>query len=174
MKAMARFDIPRISQARPLAPYKVAVVWDNGIAATIDLAGQLKRLAVFAPLLRDKGLWPRMQVDGELGYHLAWPGPQGGPDLEVPTDLLWRLHLEQSGQAMSPAAFAAWMERNRLSLEDAAKALGISRRMTAYYKSGERLAPKIILLACQGYDSMARQDQRKSNARQASESSRAA
>lgn len=56
---------------------------------------------------------------------------------------------------MSPAAFAAWMERNSLSLEGTAQALGISRRMAAYYKSGERLAPRTILLACQGYDSLA-------------------
>lgn len=73
---MARFDIPRIAQARTLAPFKVAVVWDNGIEATINLAGHLKRLAVFAPLLRDKGLWARMQVDAEFGYHLAWPAPR--------------------------------------------------------------------------------------------------
>lgn len=151
---MARFEIPRIAQARTLAPFKVAVTWDNGVSATINLGGHLKRLAVFTPLLRDKSLWPRMRVDEELAYHLAWPGPQGGPDLEVPTDLLWRLHLEQSGQVMSPQEFAGWMERHHLSLEGAAKALGISRRMAAYYKSGERLAPKTILLACKGYDSL--------------------
>jgi hypothetical protein len=152
---MARFDIPRIAEARTLAPFKVAVTWDNGVSATVDLRGHLKRLAVFAPLLRDRSLWPLMKVDEELAYHLAWPDPAGGLDLEVPTDLLWRLHLEQSGQVMSPAAFAEWMDRHRLSLEGAAKALGISRRMAAYYKSGERLAPKTIMLACKGYESLA-------------------
>lgn len=151
---MARFDIPRITEARPLSPFKVAVTWDNGVSARVDLGGHLKRLAVFAPLLRDRGLWTRMSVDEELAYHLAWPSPDGGPDLEVPTDLLWRLHLEQSGQVMSPQAFTAWMKRNRLSLEGAARALGISRRMTAYYKSGERMAPKTILLACTGYEAL--------------------
>jgi hypothetical protein len=80
----------------------VALVWDNGISATIDLSGHMKRLAIFAPLLGNKGLWAKMKVDEELAYHLAWPNPEGGPDLEVPTDFLWRLHLEQNGKVMSP------------------------------------------------------------------------
>lgn len=171
---MARFDIPRIAQAQALAPFKVAVVWDNGISATLDLRGHLRRLALFAPLLRDKSLWTRMKLDEELAYHLAWPNPEGGPDVEVPTDLLWRLHLEQSGQVMSPLDFASWMDRHRLSLEGAAKALGISRRMAAYYKSGERLAPKTILLACRGYDSMAPGASSPNRAKQTRETGRAA
>ena len=171
---MARFDIPRIAEARALAPFKVNVVWDNGVSATINLGGHLKRLAVFTPLLRDKSLWPRMRVDEELAYHLAWPNPDGGPELEVPTDLLWRLHLEQTGQVMSPREFAGWMDRHRLSLEGAAKALGISRRMAAYYKSGERLAPKTILLACKGYDTVAALGQHPGYARRSQEPGRAA
>ena len=99
---MACIEIPRIARARPLAPLVVALVWDNGISATIDLSGHMKRLAIFAPLLGNKGLWAKMKVDEELAYHLAWPNPEGGPDLEVPTDFLWRLHLEQNGKVMSP------------------------------------------------------------------------
>lgn len=106
-----RNDAPRIAKALPMAPYKVAVTWDNGVSATIDLVNHLKRLAVFAPLLRDKSL---LEVDKEFTYHLASPNQDDSPDLEVPTDLLWRLYVEQSGQVISPQDFAGSMGRHRL------------------------------------------------------------
>ena len=152
---MARFTIPRIVAAHALEPFKVEVTWDNGVRGMIDLAGHIARLAIFAPILQDTALWSQMTVDPELAYHLSWPDPAGGLDMEVPTDLLWRMYLEQTGQVMSPTSFSSWMDRNRLSLTSAAKALGISRRMAAYYKSGERLAPRVVLLACHGYESTA-------------------
>jgi predicted transcriptional regulator len=40
--------------------------------------------------------------------------------------------------------------RHALSLSKAADALGISRRMVAYYSNGEKRVPKPILLACRG------------------------
>lgn len=153
---MARFDIPRITKAKALTPFKVEVIFDNNISAEIDLGDHLKRFVIFNPLLRDKDLWSQMQVDKELYCYIAWPNPKDDshiPELEVPTDVLWRLHLEQAGQIMSPQAFTNWMNRHRLSLKKAAHTLDISRRMAAYYKSGERLIPKTILLACKGYDS---------------------
>ncbi|MBU2783737.1 hypothetical protein HAP99_11250, partial [Acidithiobacillus caldus] len=50
--------------------------------------------------------------------------------------------------------FTAWMERNRLSLSQAAQAIGMTRRMIAYYKSGARPIPKTVWLACIGYESL--------------------
>jgi predicted transcriptional regulator len=37
------------------------------------------------------------------------------------------------------------------SLTKAAEALGISRRMVAYYSNGEKTVPRAILLACKGW-----------------------
>lgn len=39
-----------------------------------------------------------------------------------------------------------------LSLSKAVDALGVSRRMIAYYSNGEKKVPKPILLACRGWD----------------------
>jgi predicted transcriptional regulator len=41
-----------------------------------------------------------------------------------------------------------------LSLNKAAEALGISRRMVAYYSNGEKAVPKAILLACRGWEAI--------------------
>jgi hypothetical protein len=43
------------------------------------------------------------------------------------------------------------MEAHELTLDSAASALGLSRRMIAYYASGEKEIPKTVLLATEGY-----------------------
>ncbi len=53
---------------------------------------------------------------------------------------------------MAPAAFRAWMEKHAFTQEAAAKALGLSRRMIAYYVSGEKVIPKTVLLATVGWE----------------------
>ena len=50
--------------------------------------------------------------------------------------------------------FTAWMERNQLSLSLAAQAIGMTRRMITYYKSGDRPIHKTVWLACIGYESL--------------------
>src|SRR3546814_8667818 len=49
-------------------------------------------------------------------------------------------------------AFLEWRLRHALSLSKAADALGVSRRMVAYYSNGEKKVPKPILLACRGWE----------------------
>ena len=49
-------------------------------------------------------------------------------------------------------AFSAWMARNALSLSSAAEALGMTRRMMAHYRSGTRPVPRIVALACLGWE----------------------
>jgi hypothetical protein len=44
------------------------------------------------------------------------------------------------------------MHRNQLTLDTASEALGISRRMLAYYRNGEKPIPKHIWLACLGFE----------------------
>jgi len=48
--------------------------------------------------------------------------------------------------------FLQWRLRHGLSLAKTADALGLSRRMVAYYSNGEKPVPKSILLACKGWE----------------------
>jgi transcriptional regulator with XRE-family HTH domain len=59
--------------------------------------------------------------------------------------------VEQSG-GISHERIWEWMHRNGLNLETAAKALGISRRMLSYYRSGQKPIPRHIWLACLGWE----------------------
>lgn len=52
--------------------------------------------------------------------------------------------------------FGAWMQRNGLSLSTAAQALGLSRRMIAHYRTGSRPIPKVVALACRGWEALHR------------------
>ncbi len=85
---------------------------------------------------------------GEDGWSLIWPG-----GAEIGTDTLWRMAREQAGEATPIEEFAAWRARNRLSLSDAALALGITRRMVCYYEAGRYLIPRMVGLACKGWES---------------------
>jgi hypothetical protein len=86
-------------------------------------------------------------VLGEHGASVEWPGV-----CEIGGDALWRVCREQAGEAMPAGEFAAWLERMGLSLAAAAKELGLTRRAVAYYKSGGRTIPKVVMLACRGLE----------------------
>jgi hypothetical protein len=64
---------------------------------------------------------------------------------------LLEMALEQNGRA-DAVEFIRWRWKHGLSLNDAAKALGLSRRQVAYYASGEHVVPRTVLLACKGWE----------------------
>lgn len=66
----------------------------------------------------------------EGGHSIAWPSGQ-----DMGADRVWEICLEQNGHE-DAADFLRWPWRNSLSLSGAAKALDISRRIVAYYRSG--------------------------------------
>jgi len=75
----------------------------------------------------------------------------GDDDLTLASDNLRAMAIEQTGE-YSHQQVIAWMHHHGLSLDTAADALGISRRMLAYYRSGERPIPKTVGLAMLGWE----------------------
>jgi predicted transcriptional regulator len=49
-------------------------------------------------------------------------------------------------------AFRRWQERNRLSLSEAAAAIGLTRRTVSQYRTGARPVPRTVSLACKGWE----------------------
>jgi hypothetical protein len=136
----------RITAVRPGdRPLTLVVTWADGKAATVDLSGVIARNRALAPL-EDPGLLARVRVS-EWGWGVEWDD-----GLDFGTDQLRRWAGEQAGEIMPAAAFRAWRERHGLSLAAAAEALGLSRRMVAYYDNGTWPVPKTVLLACEGID----------------------
>lgn len=71
-------------------------------------------------------------------------------ELELAADNQRARAIEQLG-GFSHEAFIKWMDRAQLTVATAAQALGLSVRMLAYYRSGEKPIPRYIALACIGW-----------------------
>ncbi|MFY9352266.1 DUF2442 domain-containing protein [Sphingobium sp.] len=132
-----------IVAVRPSGPSSLSVEWSDGTQADIDLTSVVADRAFAA--LRDPEEFARVEI-GDWGHSLAWPS-----SAELGADRLWLETLTATGHH-DARAFLEWRMRHGLSLSKAAEALGVSRRMVAYYSNGEKLVPKPILLACKGWE----------------------
>ncbi len=136
---------PNIKAVAPAAGKTVEITWASGKVDRVDLAELIGELAALAKM-DDAATFSAVAV-GEDGWSLIWPN-----GAEIGTDTLWRLAREQAGEATPIHEFAAWRARNRLSLADAALALGITRRMVSYYEAGRYLIPRMVGLAIKGWE----------------------
>lgn len=136
---------PSIQDARIVGATGIEIRWSTGETLLVDLGG-LMRPPFDA--LADEEFFARMRVS-EWGDGLDWPG-----GLDIGADRLYELARQQAG-LMTPDEFGAWMDRNKLSLTSAAQSLGMTRRMIAHYRTGSMPIPKVVGLACKGWDALA-------------------
>ena len=139
---MPKKSLPRIvavsADERPLT---LSVRWDSGDETRVDLSGMVETFRVFEPLRTSPGLFNTVRL-GEHGTDVVWTD-----DIDMAADTIWRLAQEQAGLAMTAAGFRDWRERQSYTLDTAAKALGVSRRMVAYYEQGTKPVPRVVALA---------------------------
>jgi DNA-binding transcriptional regulator YiaG len=144
---MPKKSLPRIvAVAAGKKPLTLSIRWDNGEENLVDVSGLIGTFRVYEPLRRSPELFRRVQV-GEYGTDVSWTD-----EIDMAADTLWRLAQEQSGFTMSPDAFKNWRERKAYTLDTAARALGISRRMVAYYEQGTKPIPRVVALATHALD----------------------
>jgi hypothetical protein len=132
-----------IESAKATGPAQLRLRWSDGAEAELDLSGWLEKPAFAA--LRDPAAFARVEI-GDWGHSLEWPN-----GVETGADSLWLETLSTLKRA-DARAFLEWRLKNGLSLSKAAEALGLSRRMVAYYSNAEKPVPKTVLLACRGWD----------------------
>lgn len=135
---------PNILSASVVGAATVELAWSTGETLCVDLADLPARNAAFSPL-SDPAFFARMVAD-EWGHGIGWPG-----GLALGADRLYELGREQAGLPTA-SAFEAWMQRNGLSLASAAESLGMTRRMIAHYRTGSKPIPKVVGLACKGWE----------------------
>lgn len=135
----------RIAAVSAKAPCTLTLHWRNGKQTSVDIAEYLDTPGY--ERLREAAFFAAVAVE-EWGHGVEWNDGEIGID----ADALYRLGKEQAGVAFPVAEFNAWMERNRLSLSAAAKALGITRRTVVYYHGGHKPIPIYIKLACIGWE----------------------
>ncbi|MEW6218996.1 MAG: DUF2442 domain-containing protein [Thermodesulfobacteriota bacterium] len=140
---------PLIMAVRTMGHLNLSIDWSTNETLAVDLAGLMAGSAVLAPLGND-AFFAQVTVE-EWGHGLDWPG-----GLDLGADLLYKLGREQAG-LLSPSQFDRWMRENNLTLSTAAEALGMSRRMIAHYRTGSRPIPRVVQLACLGWEVAQRQ-----------------
>ena len=91
---------------------------------------------------------------GDHGASVIWANDDA---LELAADNLRARAVEQAG-GVSHEFIWNWMTKNNLSLDTAAVALGVSRRMLAYYRSGSKSVPRTVALACLGWEKLDKTD----------------
>jgi hypothetical protein len=137
---MSKPPLIRAVKAKPPATLEIA--WRVGEKSTVDVSRLIRRFKLYAPL-RNAPLFTRAKAD-PWGHAVNWPG-----EIDMGADQLYELAREQAGE-WGPERLAAWMAKHGLSLNGAADALGLSRRMIAYYRTGSRPIPRVVALACEG------------------------
>lgn len=136
-----------IERVKAVGATRLSLVWSDGSKVEVDLGDWLTKPAFAA--LRDPAEFAKVKI-GDWGHSLAWPG-----GAEAGADALW-LETLAATRRDDTRAFLEWRQRHGLSLTGAAEALGLSRRMVAYYSNGEKPVPKTVLLACRGWEARGR------------------
>ena len=135
---------PRLEAVTPEAGMTLSATYSDGRVLHIDLTDIAKRLQVFSALENPTEFATAKVTD--FGWTLEW---DCGASLD--SDRLIEMALEQAGLAEN-VNFRRWQDANNLSLTDAAKAIGLTRRTVSQYRTGARPVPRIVGLACKGWE----------------------
>jgi len=139
---MPKKTLPRIVAVAPgNKPLTLRVRWDKGDEGLVNVSGIIETFQLYEPLRRSPDLFRQARV-GDHGTDIVWTD-----EIDMAADTLWRLAQEQAGVTLSADAFKEWRERQAYTLDTAAAALGISRRMVAYYEEGKKPIPRVVALA---------------------------
>jgi hypothetical protein len=152
MGATERIDsgipMPLIGRVRPVdaANRLLEVTWAEGNrrgrTELVDLSPLIDTHRFYRPLRNDAALFDTVHIV-DNGEAVAW----GDDAIDMSADSIERLATE----AMTAEDFRAFLARNNLTQEAAAAILGRSRRRIAAY-ANEGGIPRIVALACRGYE----------------------
>ena len=134
-----------LSSVTPTPRASLLLTFADGEKFEVDLVGVITKLRSLEPL-KDQALFMKARL-GEFDDTVVW---DDNGALELAADNLRAMGIEQAG-GISHEFIVRWMYENGLSLETAAIALGMSRRMVAYYRSGAKAVPRTVALACLGW-----------------------
>lgn len=140
---MSEFFYPRLQGVEVLQPYRLCTTWSTLETLEVDVGPLLRKTPALKNLL-EPAVFAKAHLT-EWGHGIEWL------DAELGADNVYAWAKEQAGE-ISHQMFDLWMHRNRLSLNTAAQALGISRRMVSYYRTAQKNIPRAIWLACLGWE----------------------
>lgn len=134
----------KLTGVRPLEAMNLELSYADGEVFKVDIAKVIKG---YPTLKGIRDVFSKVKL-GDHGLSLVW---NDDDDLELASDNLRARAIEQAGE-YSHETILNWMAKHSLTLDQAAIELGLSRRMLAYYRSGEKVVPKTVGLACIGWE----------------------
>lgn len=137
-----------ITHVTSLQPGRLAIQFADGWSGAVDLSDVIEKHPSLHRLKQPKIVSDVAVDEWSRGVTFA-----SDDDLTLASDNLRAWAIEQAG-GFSHQQLVSWMHHHDLSLQTAAHALGISRRMIAYYRSGERPIPRTVGLAMLGWEAM--------------------
>lgn len=136
-----------LTAVKALPDYRLRLTYADGKTFDVDLAERINTTDFLVPV-RDSALFAQAKV-GFGGRSVDWIEDE----LDLGSDNLRHIAVEQAG-GIGHERIWTWLHETGLTLEQAAEALGISRRMLIYYRDGEKPIPRSIWLACLGWDAV--------------------
>jgi DNA-binding XRE family transcriptional regulator len=134
---------PRLQSVAVLPELVVSATYTDGRTVTVSMRDVIKSYPAFAPLDSAEEC-ATVQIT-DWGFTLEW---KCGMSLDC--DRFFELSLEQSDM-LENVRFRQWQDSHALSLAEAAKAIGLSRRTISQYRTGARPVPRVVALACKGW-----------------------
>lgn len=137
----------RIRSVEVLSDFQLRLAFADGKNFDVDLSDWIHTTQSLRAL-RDRNLFIKAKP-GFAGATVEWIEDE----LDLATDNLRNLAIEQAG-GIGHERIWNWLHKTGLTLDQAASALGISRRMLIYYRDGEKPIPRHIWLACLGWEAV--------------------
>jgi len=141
---MRKSQTARLASVAVEAGMNLSVSYTDGRIVRVNLSNVAERLQVFSALENSLEFATVKVLD--FGWSLEW---DCGASLD--SDRVLEMALEQAGLAEN-VRFRQWQDTNHLSLSDAAKAIGMTRRTISKYRTGSSPVPRYITLACKGWE----------------------
>ena len=135
-----------LTAIKPQANSRLTLTFADDARLDVNLTPIIVKYPVLSRLLQP-AVFATAKL-GEWGASVIWADDD---NLELAADNLRARAIEQAG-GYSHELIWNWMHRHQLTLDAAARALGLSRRMLAYYRSGEKPLPRTVALACLGWE----------------------
>lgn len=137
----------QLTAVEALPDYRLRLTYADAQTFEVDLNDWINTTKSLAAL-KDADLFTQAKV-GFGGHGVDWIEDE----LDLGADNLRNLAVEQAG-GIGHERIWNWLHDTGLTLEQAADALGISRRMLIYYRDGEKPIPRSIWLACLGWEAV--------------------
>ncbi|OEC47449.1 hypothetical protein A7D27_00550 [Pseudomonas sp. 1D4] len=152
---MASMKRPRLKAVQACSGHRLVLTFVDDRHFVLDMREDVVTHPGLAPLKAAKTFAGAALGDG--GWTVEWPDL----DIQIGADTLLLDALAQAAPDEDTRTFIGWRASTGFGLEQAAAALGVAPRTISCYSSGREAVPRTLALACRGWETVQREQQKK-------------